>query len=56
VVHIPHEVTGAVVVTGGAVGSVGVNHDGSRVVSVAPSGGTFAITIAPAPLALTACA
>lgn len=56
VVYIPHEVTGAVAVTGQAIGSVNVNPDGSRVVSVAPSGGTFAITVVPAPLALTACA
>lgn len=56
VVYIPHEVTGSVGVTGGAVATISINPDGSRVVSVSPTGGTLAITVAPAPLALTACA
>lgn len=56
VVYIPHEVTGAVGVTGRAFGPlIAINPDGSRIVSVAPAGGTFAITVAAAPLALTAC-
>ena len=57
IVYIPHEVTGAVQVTGSATAMpIDTNPDGSRVVSVSPDGGTFAITVAPAPLALTACA
>lgn len=56
VVYVPHEVTGAAGVTGGAVATLTVNPDGSRIVSISPSGGTFAVTVAPAPLALTACA
>ncbi|MHB8611963.1 MAG: cellulase family glycosylhydrolase [Candidatus Dormibacteraceae bacterium] len=56
VVYIPHEVTGAVGVIGGASAPViDINTDGGRVVSVSPAGGAFVITVAAAPLALTAC-
>ena len=55
-IYIPHQVTG-VVAAGGAVAGIVTSTDagGGRLVSVSPSGGAFSITVAAAPLALTAC-
>ena len=55
-VYIPREVTGAVEAAGGAIGPmVDPNPDGSRLVSVLPTGGAFSIAVAAAPLSLTPC-
>ena len=55
-VYVPRQVTG-VVAAGGAVAGIITSTDagGGRLVSVSPAGGAFSITVAPAPLALTAC-
>jgi endoglycosylceramidase len=56
VVYIPREVTGRVSAAGGLMDeSVHANPDGSRLVTVSPSGGDFSITVAAAPLSLTSC-
>jgi endoglycosylceramidase len=55
-VSVPREATGAVTVLGAfSDQSVTVNGDGSRLVTVTPSGGVFSIEVAAAPLALTSC-
>jgi hypothetical protein len=55
-VYIPREVTGEATVLGAfearAVTPLG---DGGRLVSATPSGGTFTIAVAAAPLSLTGC-
>ena len=57
VVYIPSEVTGQVTASGGLFDhSVDVNPNGSRIVTAAPSGGRFTISVSAAPLALTGCA
>jgi hypothetical protein len=55
-VYIPRQVRG-VVAAGGGVADLISNTDagGGRLVSVTPSGGAFSITVAAAPLSLTAC-
>jgi endoglycosylceramidase len=55
VVSIPPEVTGEVAASGTAAPLVEASADGSRLVTVAPSGGPFSITVAPAPLVLAGC-
>jgi endoglycosylceramidase len=56
VVYIPKEVIGEATATGGLFDhSVDLKPDGSRMLTAAPSGGGFSISIAPAPLALTGC-
>ena len=55
VVYVPSEVTG-LISTAGAVSTVVSNEtDGSRIVYASPTGGAFAIDVAPAPLALAGC-
>jgi hypothetical protein len=55
VVYIPPEVRGEVAASGGATPATETRPDGSRLVTAAPSGGAFSITVAPAPLVLTGC-
>jgi hypothetical protein len=56
VVYVPPEVTGEISSAGAAATpSVATAPDGSRLVTVAPSGGAFSVAIAPATLALTGC-
>ncbi len=55
VVSIPPEVRGDVTVSGTDSPVTETRPDGSRLVSAAPSGGAFSITVAPAPLVLTGC-
>jgi endoglycosylceramidase len=55
VVYIPPEVRGAVAASGTAAPLTESRPDGSRLVTAAPSGGAFSITVAPALLALTGC-
>jgi endoglycosylceramidase len=56
VVYLPREVTGEVSLSGGlSTESVAPNPDAGRIVTATPSGGAFMITVAAAPLSLTAC-
>jgi hypothetical protein len=55
VLSIPPEVTGEVAGSGTAAPLIETRVDGSRLVTVAPSGGPFSITVAPAPLVLAGC-
>ncbi len=55
VLFIPTEVTGQVTVSGNATQSVDAPGDGTRLVTIAPSGGAFSVAVSPAPLALTGC-
>ncbi len=54
-VYIPPEVKGEVAKAGGAAQATETRPDGSRLVTASPSGGPFSITVAPAPLVLSAC-
>jgi hypothetical protein len=54
-VRIPPEVQGDVTTSGTAAPMTESLPDGSRLVSAAPSGGAFSITVAPAPIALSGC-
>lgn len=54
-VYLPAEVTGLVGVAGGAEDSVVASPDGSRTVTVTPTGGEFRVTVAAAPLHLFGC-
>jgi endoglycosylceramidase len=54
-VFMPPEVTGQVTTSGNATQSVDAHGDGSRLVTIAPSGGPFSVTVSAAPLALTGC-
>ena len=54
-VSIPPEVTGSVAVSGSVALDTGKFSDGSRLVSVSPSGGLLTIAVAAAPLALVGC-
>src|ERR1700694_3785353 len=55
-VYIPREVIGKVTSSGGLTNeTVDSLADGSRLVTASPSGGSFSITVAAAPLALTGC-
>jgi hypothetical protein len=54
-VAIPPEVTGQVTTSGNATQSVDAPGDGSRLVTIAPSGGAFSVGVSAAPLALTGC-
>ena len=56
IVYIPRQVTGAVSAAGGlADQSVRANADGSRLVTSTPSGGSFSIAVAAAPVSLARC-
>jgi hypothetical protein len=55
VVYIPPEVRGEAAASGGAAPVTETRPDGSRLVTAAPSGGAFSITVAPAPLVVTGC-
>jgi aryl-phospho-beta-D-glucosidase BglC (GH1 family) len=55
VVSIPPEVTGEVAASGTAEPVIESLPDGARLVSAAPAGGAFSITVAPAPVALSGC-
>jgi endoglycosylceramidase len=55
VVYVPRSVTGNVATSGAATQSVAAGADGSRLVTVTPSGGTFSTTVTSAPLTLTGC-
>jgi hypothetical protein len=56
VVYIPHEVTGAVAAAGGVANvTTTLDQKGGRLVTLTPAGGDFSITVAAAPLSLTAC-
>jgi endoglycosylceramidase len=55
VVSIPPEVQGAVAISGADRVLTETSPDGSRLVTVAPAGGPFSVTVAPAPLVLTGC-
>ena len=55
VVYVPPEVNGSVNVSGAANGSVMDQADGSRLIEAQPTGGAFAVFVAPAPVALTGC-
>src|SRR5713226_3541880 len=55
VLFIPTEVTGQVTVSGNATQSVDAPEDGTRLVTIAPSGGAFSVAVSPARLALTGC-
>ena len=55
VVYIPPEVRGAVAVSGAEPPAMEIGPDGSRLVTVAPSGGPFSITLAPATVVLAGC-
>ncbi len=54
-VFMPPEVTGQVTTSGNATQSVDAPGDGSRLVTIAPSGGPFSVAVSAAPLALTGC-
>jgi len=54
-VSVPREAIGEVVTSGAARQTITSSGDGSRLVSVSPSGGDFAVTVSAAPLALTGC-
>ena len=55
VVFVPREVTGQVSNEGAALVTVNDQLDGSRLVLASPTGGDFAIAVAPAPLHLSGC-
>jgi endoglycosylceramidase len=55
VVYIPPEVTGQVTLDGAVRGVVSTSGDGSRLVLASPTGGSFVVGVAPAPLRLTGC-
>jgi hypothetical protein len=55
VVYIPPEVTGQVTLDGAVRGVVTTAGDGSRLVVASPTGGSFVVAIAPAPLHLAGC-
>lgn len=55
VVYIPPEVTGQVTLDGAVRGVVSTAGDGSRLVLASPTGGSFAVAVAPAPLRLSGC-
>jgi len=55
VVFIPSEVRGSLAILGTAAPETQTGREGSRLVTVMPSGGTFSISIAPAPLVLSGC-
>jgi hypothetical protein len=55
VVSIPPEVRGSVSVSGAAPPETQTSSDGSRLVSVSPSGGLFTIVVAAAPLVTAGC-
>jgi len=56
VVYIPREVTGEVVISGGAEGrAIIVDSEGSRTVRASPSGGKFSIAISSSPFASRGC-
>ena len=55
VISIPPEVQGAVIVSGAEAPVSQISPDGSRLVTVTPSGGPFSITVVAAPLTLTGC-
>ena len=55
VVFIPSEVRGSLAILGTAATETQTGREGSRLVTVMPSGGTFSISIAPAPLVLSGC-
>ena len=55
VVSIPPEVKGAVAVSGAEAPVSEIGPDGSRIVTVTPSGGPFSITVTASQLALTGC-
>jgi endoglycosylceramidase len=54
-VFVPAEVTGQVTTSGNASQSVDAPGDGTRLVTIAPSGGPFSVTVSAAPLALMGC-
>ena len=56
VVYVPREVTGPISSDGAVHVVVSEEADGSRLVFASPTGGTFAVAVAPAPLALAGCA
>ena len=56
IVYIPHHVLGTVTTTGAASQAVASNADGSRTVSVSPSGGEFSVEVSAAQLGSTGCA
>ena len=55
VVFIPSEVRGSLAILGTAAPETQTGQEGSRLVTVMPSGGPFSISIAPAPLVLSGC-
>lgn len=55
VLYVPPEATGSVTVSGAAEASTDDGPDGSRVITVNPTGGRFAAAIALAPMALAGC-
>jgi len=55
IVYIPPAVGGDVTTSGAASQSVVPGADGSRLVTVSPSGGTFSVAVSAAPLSLTGC-
>ena len=55
IVYIPAEVRGEASTQGAAQGSISMNPDGSRIVTASPTGGSFRVSVAPEPLALTGC-
>jgi hypothetical protein len=55
-VYIPPEVAGTVTTAGAVATAISANPDGSRVVTSSPTGGSFSISVAAAPLNLTSCA
>lgn len=54
-VIIPAEVTGEVSVSGAGLSATATGADGSRLLTVSPSGGAFSVRVMPAPLKLTGC-
>jgi len=56
IVFIPPEVTGQVTSSGSGSRSIDAAGDGTRLVTIAPSGGAFSVAVSAAPLALTGCA
>ena len=54
-IYVAPEVTGAAGVSGGAEESVATYADGSRTISIAPTGGPFTVDVAAAPLRLVGC-
>jgi hypothetical protein len=54
-VYVPGEVTGQVTIGGAAYGVVSQETDGSRLILASPTGGSYVVAVAPAPLALAGC-